>query len=147
MVRGYVPETNRILFLGDDGSLSGSAFLNELLSGRTFIRSGPRLIQFIKFRIASGTNESLLTELEHNIERQFCQNGFKYRLFSPVDLFMFEIAKVMIKVRNNMKWFAFWSWSRFFDLTTRPNTTTLVLISQLSDTPACHHWKAQDRYQ
>ena len=56
----HVPETKRILFRGDEGSLSESVFLKELLSGRTCILSGPRLIQLIKFRIVSGTIESLL---------------------------------------------------------------------------------------
>ena len=54
-----MPETKRIRFRGDEGSLSESVFLKELLSGRTFILSGPRFIQFIKFRIVSGTIESL----------------------------------------------------------------------------------------
>ena len=58
--RDHVPETKRILFRGDEGSLSESVFLKELLSGRTCILSGPRLIQLIKFRIVSGTIESLL---------------------------------------------------------------------------------------
>ena len=54
-----MPETKRILFLGDEGSLSEFVDLKELLSGRTWILSGPRLIQLIKFRIVSGTIESL----------------------------------------------------------------------------------------
>ena len=59
LLRNHVPETKRIRFRGDEGSLSESVFLKELLSGRTFILSGPRFIQFIKFRIVSGTIESL----------------------------------------------------------------------------------------
>ena len=61
--RDHVPETKRILFRGDEGSLSESVFLKELLSGRTCILSGPRLIQLIKFRIVSGTMESLLNRV------------------------------------------------------------------------------------
>lgn len=77
-LRYLVPETKRILFRGDEGSLSESVFLKELLSGRTFIFSGPRLIQLMKPRIVSGTIESLLQ----------CVIGlsqvFQFETFKPV---------------------------------------------------------------
>ena len=100
--RDHVPETKRILFLGDEGSLLESVLLKELLSGRTWILSGPRLIQLIKFRIVSGTIESLfhcVTICDSQPSRKCVKRCHNF-------LFIFEMARVVMKLRNKIKWFA-----------------------------------------
>lgn len=97
--RDHVPETKRILFLGDEGSLSEFVDLKELLSGRTWILSGPRLIQLIKFRIVSGTIESLFHCVTTSVTN--CVT-----LLCHIFLFKFEMARVVMKLRNKIKWFA-----------------------------------------